>query len=304
MRTKPWMHLAVCWLLKALFAAVWPVLAATLSGPSTVIILHTNDLHFDFNFREDFEQVVAYYRDRYPNVWLVDGGDIFVRHAHRWPVEDLAFYAERANFMIDTMNEVGYDVAVLGNHELDAKEWFTRDALRRAIFPLLGANVEVLIEDQFDPPEPYVVFETVEGYTIAVLGISIGRYGVARATNRDEAIRAYRHLGQEHDVWIALTHIGANRDRSLAEKFGEIDVIIGGHSHTLLNPAEIINGVLVAQAGGNPHYVDPARPQSLGVIRLVIEDGDITQKSGKVLTLDGTGEALSTLPDAAALALP
>lgn len=261
-----------------------------------VIILHTNDLHFDFNHRELFSDVTAYFRRNYENVFLLDAGDIFVRHARHWPVpEDPASYEKQARFMVEKMNDFGYDAAVLGNHELDYRGTLTRDSLRLARFPLLGANVVVETEC-FDQPEPYTVLETACGRTVAVIGLCVGRADGIRVTNRVQALREHLHLRAEHDILVLLTHIGHAADRSLAGEFDEIDVIIGGHSHSSVNPAEIINGVLVAAAGGNPHQMNPDRRQHLGVIRMRLEGGVIVEKSGKVLILEAGADVMDLLP--------
>lgn len=258
-------------------------------GYTKIILLHTNDQHFDFNFLDEFESVVAEYRAKYDHVFLLDAGDIFVRHARHWPGNSLDFYEERSRFMMQTMNALAYDAAVLGNHELDYKGTITRDNLRLAEFPLLGANVTVTT-DHFDMPEPYTILTTDAGHTIALLGLSTG--GAEGITTGDyvSTVRDYLHLREENHVFVLLTHIGARNDRSLARQFGEIDVIIGGHSHTHINPAETVNGVLVAQTGGHRHPVDPERDQRLGVVRILLDNGKVIGKSGEVLTMSSVSE--------------
>ncbi len=289
-----------CFLLTAAPSAV----RATSDAPEAhteIVILHTNDLHFDFNHREDFEEVVAHFRENYPNVLLLDAGDIFVRHRHRWPTDDLEFYRERSRFMIETMNQVGYDAATLGNHEIAYHGTITRDSLRLAEFPLLGANVEVST-DKLDPPEPYTIMETAEGWTVAVLGLTGGGYGQREGiglTSPAQAVEDHLHLAEEHNLFVLLTHVGLGADLLLAARFGEVDVIVGGHSHSHIDPARNVNGVLIAQTGGNPHAIDPDRRQLLGVVRVVLdEEGGVVAKSGKLLAIDGSSEVIEALTGA------
>mgnify|MGYP005842906959 CR=1 FL=1 len=252
-----------------------------------VFLLHDNDLHFDFNYREQFEQAVAWFRNEFANVYLLNAGDIFVRHRSKWPVDALEYYDERSRFIIETMNDIGYDVCTLGNHELDYRGHYTRDSLRLARFPRLGANVDVSTAN-FDQPAPYVMFETDNGYTMAILGlcsINADPGGIV-LRNPADTVHDYLHLRAEHDLFIVLSHLGVRTDRGLAGQFGEIDVIVGGHSHTLLETAEVVNGVLIAQAGGHPHPIEPDRPKYLGVVRIVMENDHVAEKTGEVYQFD------------------
>jgi len=264
---------------------------------TTIIFLHDNDLHFNFNHRELFEERVEGYREQYENVFLMNAGDIFIRHPHRWNEEDdMEYYSRMAHFIIRNMNELAYDVCALGNHELDYIEDRTRAALDEAQFPLLSANATVTTE-KLPPVKPYIILNTDNGYSIAVLGLSAvpGNKEGLEGADPIETAKAYTHLAEEHDLFIALNHIGVSRDRELAEAVPELDLIIGGHSHTLLEEAEMVNGVLVAQAGGPPpeHGQDPEWPKYLGVIRVVMKNGEVVEKSGHVQTLEGAAVAVA-----------
>lgn len=258
-----------------------------------VIILHTNDLHFDFNHLEHFSAAVEHFRQHHEHVFLLDAGDVLVRHEGSWPQPELDYYEERGREMIGLMNRLGYDAMALGNHELAYFDNVTRDLLREARFPLLGANVRVTT-DRFDRPRTHTILESAGGVSLAVVGITSGSFGDRPGIELgplDEAVERHLHLGEEHDVLVLLSHAGAPRDFGLAARFRALDVIIGGHSHTHLNPAPTINGVLVAQTGGHPHPVDADRRQHLGVIRLLVGADGVRDKTGVVLTFDG-GEAL------------
>ncbi|MBP1661131.1 MAG: 5'-nucleotidase/2',3'-cyclic phosphodiesterase-like hydrolase, partial [Candidatus Aminicenantes bacterium] len=79
------------------------------------------------------------------------------------------------------------------------------------------------------------------------------------------------------DILIGLTHIGYPQDVLLARQWPEIDVIVGGHSHTRVDPAENVGGVLVAQAGSDNRF--------LGRIDLRVRDRRIIEKKGALLDL-------------------
>lgn len=256
-----------------------------------VVLLHDNDLHFDFNQREEFTAAVQEVRERYDDVYLFNAGDTFVRHAHRWIDEDgnlrdIVWYAERAMRMIALKNEIGYDAMVMGNHEMDTRGPYTGAALGAAQFPVLAADYEGET-DLLPPLPPYAIFTTSTGRTLAVLGLATGRTPEGmRRINRNEAVEKYLHLREEHDIFIALTHIGLRSDRALAERFPAFDVIIGGHSHSLLPEGERVGDVLVVQARGSGHVTSRNRPKYLGKAVLTLENGRIVDKKASVMTFD------------------
>ncbi len=255
-----------------------------------VIILHTNDLHFNFNHGEKLYKLINNFRLNYENVILLNGGDSFLRSREYWPEGGLEFYKNRCLYMIKAMNEAGYDAAVLGNNELDFKGTVTRDALGRARFRLLGANVKVNT-DKFDQPEPYALFKTPRGGIIGVLGLSPPGENYPdgiEVETPEETLQGFRYLREKCDILVLLSHLGEKKDRRLAEEFGWADVIIGGQSHTEINPARIVNGVLICQTSGHhPGSLNPDAPHSLGVIRIMLNrQGKALQKKGEVLNID------------------
>jgi hypothetical protein len=255
---------------------------------STVVFLHDNDLHFNFNHKNEFIAEIEEIRERYENVWLMNAGDTFVRHADRWEVDDTSYYADQSRFMIETMNEAGYDLGVPGNHELDYAGTHTGESLNTADFPLIAANIDVAtsVLPQF---KPFTILETHNGLSVAVLGLSNVNFDKPGVSQRGyaETIEAYENLADENELFMVLSHIGLSEDMALAEVFPELDLIIGGHSHTLLETAEMVNGVLIAQAGGPPplHQIDPNWPKYLGKVKVVFENDVIIEKSGRVITI-------------------
>jgi hypothetical protein len=256
-----------------------------------IVILHTNDPHFDINKTAALSKAIQEVRGKYDDVYLFSAGDIFVRHPARWIVngtlmEDPEWYLERALLMINTMNSLGYDLLTLGNHELAYREKHTRMALETAAFPILSANFEIST-DELPPVEPYAIFTTSTWRKIAVLGLSIdnaNQEGI-KELDLEETVRSYLHLKNSSEIFIALSHRGLRNDSTLAKLFPEFDVIVGGHSHHLIKEAITVNSVLVAQAGGNPHTVSDDHPVYLGKIVLTLENGVIRDKRGWVMAI-------------------
>ena len=256
-----------------------------------IVFLHDNDLHFDFNSPDAFQSRLEEVRNSNEDVFLFNAGDIFVRHPSRWIVDgqlmkDPAWYGERALFMIDIMNRLEYTLMTPGNHDLAYIRPYTRAALEKAEFPLIAANIEVST-DAIPTLESFRILQTSTWRTVAVLGLTRvslpgDSTGVA-VLDPFETIGRYIHLADENDVFVALTHIGYDNDRELASRFPWIDVIIGGHSHTHLENAEIINTVLVAQAGGSEHVISKNHVKYLGEVDVILENGEIIKKQGHVM---------------------
>ncbi|MCK4835934.1 MAG: 5'-nucleotidase C-terminal domain-containing protein, partial [Candidatus Aminicenantes bacterium] len=153
---------------------------------------------------------------------------------------------------------------------------------------IICANVNIK-RGPIPQPKPFVVFETAEGIKIAVLGL----LQISRATGMPdsnpenikgirfeaeiETARRYRYLKKANDVFIALTHMGYEKDKKLARELGELDVIIGGHSHTIIEEPGLSNGVLIVQTGSKNRY--------LGKIELVLKEGRLAGKTARLIEL-------------------
>ncbi|TVQ15232.1 MAG: hypothetical protein EA361_06200 [Bacteroidetes bacterium] len=255
----------------------------------TIVFLHTNDHHFDINLQDELEKKINEIRGSYSDVFLFDAGDIFVRHPRRWVVndtleKDVEWYGQRSMEMVESMNALGYQAMTLGNHELDYVESFTGRALDAAKFPLLSANMEITT-DALPSPQSHLHFSTNTGRTISVMGLSVASGNKHGILQKDifETAAQYMYLREEADVFVALTHIGLQNDARLAEEFPLLDIIIGGHSHHLIEEAVLVNDVLVAQAGGNRHEVSDQHPVYLGKITVKMKNGQITHKEGYVI---------------------
>ncbi|NLB92908.1 MAG: bifunctional metallophosphatase/5'-nucleotidase, partial [Bacteroidales bacterium] len=225
----------------------------------TIVIFHTNDRHFDFNHEDELVRTIEEARARYNDVFLFEAGDIFVRHASRWTVNDgqpndTAWYGERALQLVQKMNDLGYDVMTLGNHELAYIKDYTRQALDAARFPILAANMQINT-DKLPQPKPFTILNTSTGNHITVLGLSYDnskRNGV-KELDLNETVNKYLPSKNSAAINLVLSHIGLEKDLLLASSFPQFDAIIGGHSHSLLEIPILENSVLIAQAGGNPH---------------------------------------------------
>jgi 5'-nucleotidase len=164
---------------------------------------------------------------------------------------------------IEIMNYLAPDVVAVGNHEVDYGLSHLLFLEKMANFPLINANLHI-IKNNKRILRPYLILPRA-GFDILFTGIItekildsirqdklIGTFvGVEEASQEVGRIcNAYK--SDDIDLTILLTHIGYESDVKLAgllrPEWG-VDMIIGGHSHTVLEQPTKINEILIAQAG-------------------------------------------------------
>jgi 2',3'-cyclic-nucleotide 2'-phosphodiesterase (5'-nucleotidase family) len=147
------------------------------------------------------------------------------------------------------MNAVGYDYAGLGNHEFDTGLDSIRDFRDIADFELLSANIYADGSLVADSPTALI---DVDGVKVGIIGITTPDYlcpGLDVLTSEEVVAKYAPKLEAKADLIIALTHLGLKRDKDLAAATNQIDVIVGGHSHTKLDKPIKINNTLIVHAG-------------------------------------------------------
>lgn len=248
---------------------------------TTLIILSVNDMHAKIDNFPKFKALVDDLRNQYSDVLVVSAGDMFTGN----PVVDQ--YPDPGSPMIELMNMTGFTVATFGNHEFDYGQEILQKRIRQCRFPLISANIL-----SSDPNginfSPYKTFTLENGIKVSFIGaIQINPAGLPdshptkltglKFTDGVEKIQEYRHLRDSCNVLVCLTHLGFETDVVLAGLFGEADLILGGHSHTMVtNPSEY-NGVLVMQAGSNL--------KSVSKITLLLAGGKVVSKKAEILSV-------------------
>lgn len=214
-------------------------------------VLHTNDIHSSIDGLGKAAAYMEAERAEADFSLYLDAGDVFSGN----PVVDL----QEGEPIIRILNEMNLDAMVIGNHEFDyGQEAFARN-VELANFPWLSANTEVVdSEIPIEQPEPYFIQE-MDGFTVGILALTQTPPATAPAGivglefhPYAETVEEYAYIRDEVDVLIGLTHIGYGADRELAEQFDEFfDVIIGGHTHTVLQEPVVVNGTPIVQTGAN-----------------------------------------------------
>lgn len=245
-----------------LFFGIYSLLATrseaqtdSLSNRKKIIILHVNDMHSKIDNMAKLAYLADSLRQYNPFVFLVGAGDNFTGNPVVDQIPDVGYP------MIDLMNRCGFNLSAVGNHEFDMGQEMLNKRMMQAAFRFICANMDAT-GAVVKQPEPYHVINAGKETDIAFLGLlQLDANGLPsthpskvtgiRFVNGIDKAKQYRHLAKEHDLLIALSHLGVDDDQVLARAMPEFDVIIGGHTHTLLKEPIVENGVTIVQTGAN-----------------------------------------------------
>ncbi|MCQ2301117.1 MAG: bifunctional metallophosphatase/5'-nucleotidase [Bacteroidales bacterium] len=245
-----------------------------------IYIASVNDQHANIDNYPQFAALIDSLRSVHPDLLLVAAGD----NRSGNPVNDR--YEEPAKPMYNLMNEVGFDLSCFGNHEWDGGMSGLHKVLGWANFPFICANVT--FEDSLDlNVNPYVVIEK-DGLKLAFVGaIQLGPNGLpdshpsnligAHFVPIAEVLPQYLNLRDDNNALILVSHCGYEEDREIAEQFPQLDVIIGGHTHTRVAETQLVNGVMITQAESKVKYVT--------LSTLTFEDGKLIDKQEELLSV-------------------
>lgn len=259
----------------------WPALLPYDAAAERVVILHTNDTHsqIDPDRRKGTggilrrKALIDSVRNAEPNVIVVDAGDA---------VQGTLYYTLFGGEVEQEMlNELGYDVQIMGNHEFDNGMEALAYNYRNARATTISANTTFDGTPLEGLLQPYVV-KQVGNRRIGFIGININPDGLispakSKGVKYNDGVEVLNRLSRrlkdvnKVDAVVAVTHIGYSGDKStkgytdidLARLCPDIDAIIGGHSHTLFTPGDPRtklrqsdgDTVLVVQSGKGGDYI-------------------------------------------------
>ena len=264
----------------------------TQSTPIKLTIFHINDQHGQIDNFSKIKHIVDTEKLE-TNVIVACSGDMFSGN----PVVDN--HPEKGFPMIDLMNKVGFDIAVLGNHEFDVGQENLKNRMEQADFEWVCANVDM---ETTGLPEPFEYKSlTIDDLKITFLGL-VETNGKEDATipsthpwrvenftfeRPENVISKYADIKEQEnsDLYIALSHLGYDKsygigDVQLAEQYPYFDLIIGGHSHSKINTT--INDIPIFQAGSYLNY--------LGKIELTVKDKSIESIEYELIDLNAYSE--------------
>jgi len=309
-------------------AALLAISAGVAQADYTLTILHTNDFHARFEPISGFDSAcgekdaaegkcfggsarlvtaVADARARSNNSILVDGGDQF---------QGTLFYTYyKGAASAEMMNKMGYDAMTVGNHEFDDGPEVLRGFVDAVKFPILMSNADLTAEAQLkDVIKKSVVIER-GGEKIGLIGLTPIDTGDLSSPGKNivftdpvQAVQGEVDMLTAEGVnkIIVLSHSGYEVDKRVAAQTTGVDVIVGGHTNTLL-------GTMKGAVGPYPTMVNDtailsayAYGKFLGELNVTFDDaGKIVEAKGEPLVMDNAvAEEAGTKARIAELAKP
>jgi len=229
------------------------------SRTCTLHILHTNDIHSRFEQMAQISSCLKAKRAEWEqlgeHVLTVDIGD----HIDRSRMNTEATWG-RAN--VDILNHSGYQYVTIGNNEGLTLPKERLDALyQHAAFTVVVGNLRDGTSERRPAwASPYAIHEW-DGFRIAILGVTAAFGSFYRLLGWEVSDplplikRQVQELRPQVDAIIVLSHLGYWADKQLAAEVEGIDVILGGHTHHLLEQGERVGSALIAQVGKFGDYV-------------------------------------------------
>jgi 5'-nucleotidase len=239
-----------------------------------LVILHTNDTHSQIEPTEKSVLktsdmggyarrmgVINRIRSKEKNVILVDAGDFSQGTPY------FNFYNGRIE--MDGMNRMHYDAGTLGNHEFDNGVDTLATILKGARFNVVSSNYELTGTPLNDLVKPYILLNR-GGLHIGIMALDVNPKSLILESNykgvtyddpvaKAIEISTFLKKKEKCDVIICLSHLGSDstkqaiNDFEIARKTRYIDVIIGGHSHSLITNTNVKNAegrkMVIAQMG-------------------------------------------------------
>ena len=263
-----------------LLFAVTPIAPAQSPSVLKITILHLNDLHghilpyIDKSVNENtpvsgsatLAEMIEEERAANPDgTLLLAAGDMF----QGTPVSNIF----KGKPVIDVMNYLKFDAMALGNHEFDWGRENLGNLITSADFPFLSGNILESDGKILPGVRPYVILSR-KGLKIAIIGAttpetaySTKPTNIAGLTFSDPVemlpalVRDVRDQGA--NLVILLSHLGLDVDKDVARHVPGIDVIVGGHSHTVVTDPLPVGNTIIVQAGYYGLY--------LGVLKLEVD---------------------------------
>ena len=263
------------------FILIVCLLLVSYMAAQDLVILHTNDVHSQMDPQESgskaglggAERRAAYIAE----VRKAHSGKVIVLDAGDYNQGTPYFNLFGGKLEVALMNAMGYDAAALGNHEFDNGQEDLAKRLKKAKYTTVCANYSFAKTPLKRLVKPYTIIKR-NGYKIGIIGVTVSLQGVVFAAaikNLDfqnpvpvvNELAAFLKEKKKCDLVICLSHLGYDGGSSvrpsdvyLAEHSRNVDLIIGGHSHTLLLSPDIrknLDGkeVPVVQADSRGAYV-------------------------------------------------
>lgn len=228
-------------------------------------ILHTNDFHGKLT--DAAARVIEREKSSAGSCLLLDAGDAIS--------SGNIYYRPGGEPILARMSDLGYDAMAMGNREFHFLEGGLKAKVKLARFPVLSSNFRSSERSVVGSVSPSVQIG-LDGVRTAIFGLTVPMITKRMKVSKlspfcfedpiEVAGRIVPVLRKDADLVIALTHIGLRKDQELAAAVPGIDIVVGGHSHAVLDEPRIIGCTVILQAGswgrhlGKAEVALPSRP--------------------------------------------
>ncbi len=250
-----------------------------------LFIVHTNDVHGRINEGEDgsmgyakLSTLLSMARSITDNILLLDAGDVF----HGTNLANIF----SGQTVAELLSIVGYDAVAPGNHDFnygtERLEEIAAWAEDNGTYRILSANITD--EDGYLIFQPYQIYD-FNGFKVCVIGLTTPDTKTKSHPKNTEGIEFLNDVVLDNaqyaidlaheisDFVIVLGHLGVVPDGEtgitseyVCQNLDGIDLFIDGHSHTVMDGGEVVNGTVITSTG---MYLE-----NLGVVQIHVEDGE------------------------------
>jgi 5'-nucleotidase/UDP-sugar diphosphatase len=266
-----------------------------------ITIIHTNDTHSRL---EGSDSVIGFAKiatlikeakEANPNTLVLDAGDTL----HGMPIVNIS----KGENAIKVLEAAGYNYMTLGNHDFNYGQERLLELKDMSKVGMLSANI---VDENGDYLfTPYAI-EEVGGVKVGIFGLSTPDTVIVTHPKNVEGLtfkdpievskEMVKELEDKADVIIALAHLGLDESstitsKALAQGVEGIDLIIDGHSHTILEAGQLENDTLIVQT---KNY-----GENLGYVDIEVLNGEVTGISARLLPVADTADVVPD-PDLAA----
>lgn len=236
-------------------------------------ILHTNDVHSRFENFAKISKKVEELRDE--NTIVLDAGDF-----HDFMSIELQGTkgAAGSNFL----NVARYDAVTVGNNEGFSGIENIENMTSTELIPYLSCNLHKADRSSIRGVKRSIIIDKA-GMNFLIIGATpplnefFSLENMYASDPMDEIQKEIFDNKGKYDICVLLSHLGINKDREVAKIVEGIDIIIGGHSHTLMGEAEVINDTIIHHSGMFGEY--------LGVLTIELHNGSIKNFSSENLNI-------------------
>jgi len=253
---------------------------SVLAKDFSLTVFHTNDSHGNVGHEAYLKTLAEQKKQNGENVLILAAGDLF----HGQLIASLS----SGTSIVKIMNEVGYDYVAPGNHDFNYDLSGLENLISMANFKVLAANI-INRSDNSYTLTPYDIKE-FDGVKIGIFGLATPEtlektsgMKSLEVTEFKKPVETAQKIVDELkskgcEIIIAVTHLGLdkssldeNRSDNLAKMVDGIDLIIDGHSHTVLENGLKINNTLIAQTGEHGN--------NIGVVNLKLNDDGLSKNA-------------------------